>query len=135
MTTYTKCFFSSIIMVKYFFPVFVDLKIIEDLKQMGPSAIDSEIRSLSLHLGGSVELLSQFLSAVTVVLKKRKDYEIVQAYLGLFLKIHCQSLGEHPELCGQIGEICNIVREGWTTLQSTFESTLCLVSFFINAVL
>ena len=103
---------------------------------MGPSAIDTEIRSLSPHtIGGSVALLSQFLSAIAIALRTRKDYELVQAYLGLFLKVHCSSLAENRELADLIHKVSDDLKDSWSTLQTGFESVLCLVSFFINPVL
>lgn len=102
---------------------------------MGPSAIDTEIRSLSPFLGGSTYLLSQFLNAISVVLETRKTYEAIQAYLGLFLKIHGSVISEEPELCSRAEKLSGVLKETWSTLQSNFESTLCLVSFFMNAVI
>lgn len=111
------------------------MNVIEELKGMGPSAVDSEIRSLSPHLGGSNQLLSQFLTAISYTLEARRNYEVVQAYLGLFLKIHCGSLSEDRELCLLAEKVSGTIKESWSTLQSNFESTLCLVSFFMNAVI
>lgn len=108
---------------------------IEALKEMGPSAIDTEIRSLSPYLGGTSHLLSQFLTAVSTVLESRRNYEVVQAYLGLFLKVHGSSLSEDRELCTRAEKLSGVLKESWSTLQSNFESTLCLVSFFMNAVI
>jgi U3 small nucleolar RNA-associated protein 21 len=102
---------------------------------MGPSAIDSEIRSLSPYLGGSTHLLSQFLTSISVVLESKRNYELVQAYLGLFLKIHGSSLIEKHELCTQTEKVSGVLKDSWSTLQTNFESTLCLVSFFMNAVI
>lgn len=65
----------------------VDSEIMSRLKGMGPSAIDIEIRSLSPDGGGSIQLLSAFLSFVLFSMRSRKDYELVQAYLGLFLQV------------------------------------------------
>lgn len=75
------------------------VNIVEDLKLMGPSAIDTEIRCLGPHAGGSTQLLGQFLRAAAAVLETRRNYEVIHAYLGLFLKIHCGSLSEDTELC------------------------------------
>ncbi|XP_046440161.1 WD repeat-containing protein 36-like [Daphnia pulex] len=109
--------------------------VIEELKGMGPSAIDTEIRSLSPHLGGSTHLLSQFLTSITLVLESKRNYEIVQAYLGLFLKVHGSSLSEEHELCARAEKVSGVLKDSWSTLQTNFESTLCLVSFFMNAVI
>lgn len=112
-----------------------DREVMESLKRMGPSAIDGELRSLCPHLGGSVALLRQFLLCAQAALEKRRDYELVHAYLGLFLKIHCETIGEHAELCQLAGGVRRVLDDGWSTLQTEFESALCLVGFFINAVL
>lgn len=109
--------------------------VIEELKTMGPSAIDTEIRSLSPHLGGSTHLLSQFLTSISVVLESKRNYEVVQAYLGLFLKVHASSLSEEHELCKRAENLSGVLKDSWSTLQSNFENTLCLVSFFMNAVI
>merc|ERR1712071_483253 len=110
------------------------VNIIEDLKVMGPSAIDTEIRCLGPMTGGSVQLLNQFLTA-TWVLETRRNYEVIHAYLGLFLKIHCGSLSEDTELCSLAKSISASVQESWSSVQCDFENTLGLVSFFINAVI
>lgn len=56
-------------------------------KECGPSAIDVEIRSLSPDMGGSVEVMCHFLKFVKYVLNTKKNFELVNAYLGLFLKV------------------------------------------------
>lgn len=114
---------------------YTDRAVIEALKEMGPSAVDTEIRSLSPYLGGTTDLLSQFLAAASVVLESKRNYEVVQAYLGLFLKVHGSSITEEKELCRQAEKLSGVLKESWMTLESNFESTLCLVSFFMNAVI
>jgi len=119
----------------YSFIFSTDVNIIEDLKLMGPSAIDTEIRCLGPHAGGSSQLLGQFLRAAGAVLETRRNYEVAHAYLGLFLKIHCGSLSEDAELCSLAKTVSSSVQESWSTIQCDFENTLGLVSFFINAVI
>ena len=59
----------------------------EKLKQLGPSAIDAELRQLGPDAGGSVELLVDFLHMLSHQLQTNRDFELTQAYLGLFLKV------------------------------------------------
>jgi U3 small nucleolar RNA-associated protein 21 len=54
---------------------------------LGPSNIDLEIRSLSPEGGGSIEAMEQFLKFCSHVLNSRNNFELVNAYLGLFLKV------------------------------------------------
>ena len=60
---------------------------IEYLKTLGPSAIDLDIRSLTPEAGGSVGVMTTFLKFIRAVLQTKRNFEIAQAYLGLFLKV------------------------------------------------
>ena len=55
---------------------------------MSPSAIDREFRSLSAEAGGSEKQLHCLLRALLHQLDTRQDFELVQAYLGLVLKVY-----------------------------------------------
>jgi len=57
------------------------------LKLMGPSAIDVELRSLGPDGGGSEEMLHHMMQLLLSQLKTGKDFELVQAYMSLFLKV------------------------------------------------
>lgn len=63
------------------------LTALDYLKELGPSAVDSEIRCLGPDAGGSVTVMCQFLDMISYVLDTKKDFEISNAYLGLFLKV------------------------------------------------
>lgn len=58
------------------------------LKQLGPSAVDMEIRCLGPEAGGSVPIMCRFLEMISHVLDTKRDFEIGNAYLGLFLKVN-----------------------------------------------
>jgi len=68
------------------------LDCIQFLKTLGPSAIDLEIRSLAPDLGGSDEIMLKFLSGIEFAMKKRTDFDVVQAYLSLFLKVSSSAI-------------------------------------------
>ena len=59
----------------------------ELLKGLSPAAIDSEFRNMAPDAGGSVEWLEYFMEFLLDQLKTNKNYELVQSYLGLFLKV------------------------------------------------
>lgn len=80
-------------------------ELMEDLKSKGPSAIEVEITSLSPLGGGSLELMNKFLKLVLCTLKSRKNFEAVQAYLGLFLKLHSDIIIDSPDMIETIAEI------------------------------
>ncbi|KOS17816.1 U3 small nucleolar RNA-associated protein 21 -like protein [Escovopsis weberi] len=62
---------------------------IEHLKTLSPSSADLDLRSLSIGNGdaASNELL-HFIRALTAQLHARKDYELTQAWMTVFLRLH-----------------------------------------------
>lgn len=64
-----------------------DVAPVQMLKEMGPSAIDSELRGLAPDAGGAVEVLQSFLRMVGGMLDSKRDFDLAQAYLALFLKV------------------------------------------------
>ncbi|CAJ0595033.1 unnamed protein product [Cylicocyclus nassatus] len=62
------------------------LDVFSTLKNMSVSAIDFQLRSLP------TDVLPNFLKMLKEVLKTRKDFDLVQAYLATFLKIHRSTL-------------------------------------------
>jgi U3 small nucleolar RNA-associated protein 21 len=60
---------------------------------MSPAALDVEIRSLT-----TIADLELFMHALTQRLKSHRDFEAVQTYLAVFLRLHGDMLTEHEEL-------------------------------------
>jgi len=60
----------------------------DQLKSLGPAATDVEMRSLGPEGGGSEELLSHMIQLLLDRLKTGKDFELLQAHMSLFLKVH-----------------------------------------------
>merc|ERR1711994_254083 len=71
---------------------------LESLLELGPSAIDLELRSLAPEGGGSVGLMESFLKMIRLELKAGRNFEAVQSYLGLFLKLHGETVAEEEVL-------------------------------------
>ncbi|NXF88804.1 WDR36 protein, partial [Eubucco bourcierii] len=57
------------------------------LKSLGPSNIEIELRGLAPEGGGSVEVMLSFLRMIEMMLNKKYNFELAQAYLALFLKV------------------------------------------------
>ncbi|KAH8847329.1 hypothetical protein MCOR27_005212 [Pyricularia oryzae] len=64
---------------------------IEHLKSLSPSTADLELRSLSSSDGDFNELL-HFIKALTARLVARRDYELMQAWMTVFLRLHCDQV-------------------------------------------
>lgn len=62
--------------------------VLSRLKELGPSSLETELRSFSPEGGGSVTLMQQFLKLVGHIVDAGMDFESAQAYLGLFLKVN-----------------------------------------------
>ncbi|CAG2174545.1 unnamed protein product, partial [Oppiella nova] len=105
------------------------------LKTMGPSAIDAEIRSLSTQLNGSPNLLIYFLDAMEATLKTNKDFELIQSYLGLFLKIHTEDIVTNEALKTRCEQLSQMTDELWDRLSKEFNKSLCLTNYLRSAVL
>ncbi|KAI9790853.1 MAG: hypothetical protein M1835_000703 [Candelina submexicana] len=69
---------------------------IAHLKSLSPATADVEIRSLNPLSSGS-ELIS-FVSALTTQLQAKLDYELVQAWMTVFLRVHGQVVAEDENL-------------------------------------
>lgn len=90
----------------------------EKLMSMGPSGIDFEILSLSHNPNFSTDLLMQFMKMIQSTLESRKYFELAQAYLGLFLKTHGETLTDDKELYDCLCELQKVQEKTWLELRS-----------------
>ena len=65
---------------------------LEHLKTLPPSAADIEIRSLN------PDELTPFVSALTFRLRQKRDYELVQAWMAVFLRVHGENVSGREDL-------------------------------------
>jgi U3 small nucleolar RNA-associated protein 21 len=111
-----------------------DVQLLNDMKAMGPSAIDIEVRSLSEEMGGSIELMQKFLQFVLYILSSKRDFELGNAYLALFLKIHGEDVANSEELIAILEQIKEVQNFGWSKLEGFFNKSLCVVGYIKSAV-
>jgi hypothetical protein len=69
------------------FECFSDEQFSCKLKELGPSAIDAEFRFLAPGAGGDVVLVENMMEFLINQLELRKDFELIQGYMALFLKV------------------------------------------------
>ena len=67
---------------------------IDHLKSLSPANADVEIRSLNPV--GSNNEFALFITSMISRLRQRRDYELIQAWMSVFLKIHGEALVEYP---------------------------------------
>jgi U3 small nucleolar RNA-associated protein 21 len=84
------------------------------LSVMNPSSVDLEIRNLSR----SNEMLEfkLFVQMISSQLRLKTNFELVQAYLALFLKVHGDILCQDAELHKLLGELSQSLEETWNSL-------------------
>lgn len=104
-------------------------------KELGPSAIETELRGLSPEMGGDVSVMQSFLKMISSVLQSKKDFDLAQAWLALFLKLHLRLIAEHPDLMEEAESLSQQVKESWLSLQTLLHQNLCLLSYIKSALL
>ena len=96
---------------------------------MGPSAIDLEIRSMSLDMGGTIDLLQKFLQFILFLLSTRKNFELANSYLALFLSVHADQIASEQVLVNILEQIKEMQELAWINLKTTLDKNLCMVSY------
>jgi len=69
---------------------------------------------------------------INTIFKSRRDFEIAQAYLSLFLKVHGDTISQTGELKSFIETLISSQQEGWGSLQNKLQYNLCVVHTLKN---
>ena len=80
--------------------------VIEYIKSLGPAAADIEIRSLQ------IEEMTTFVYALTWLLRGRSDFELVQAWMAVFLRVHGEvvNAGTNPTAREAVAQWVEVLR-------------------------
>ncbi|XP_045767748.1 WD repeat-containing protein 36 [Maniola jurtina] len=100
---------------------------LEKLKILSPSSIEAEVVSMAPDVGGSIDVMNQFLKMIDVLLKSNKDFELAQSYLSLFLKVHTKTISENEELRKTLESVEESATQAWSKLQSHLLYNICVV--------
>ncbi|VDM96335.1 unnamed protein product [Thelazia callipaeda] len=106
----------------------------ESLKWMSISAIDFQIRILPERV------FSQFLKMIHTILQSHRDFELVQAYLATFLKVHRNKLwvyhgNGNGDLSEMLEKLRNEVENSWKEVDSLMLQNVSLVQWIKTALL
>lgn len=74
------------------------------MTKLNPSATDTEIRSLDPIGGGSHIAMAIFMKALIDWLQSNQSFEIVQAYISLFLKVSLFEVLQHDVRIVWVGQ-------------------------------
>lgn len=102
-------------------------EVIEKLKNMSPSSIDFEIRSLSADEKTSNTLLLHFMKMIYHMMEKKMDFELAQAYLAVFLKCHGTTITEDETLRNYLDTLQEIQSKSWFVLRDKLFHNLSVV--------
>ncbi|XP_027526997.1 WD repeat-containing protein 36 [Neopelma chrysocephalum] len=105
------------------------------LKRLGPSNTEIELRGLAPEGGGSMEVMLSFLRMIGMMLNKKYNFELAQAYLALFLKLHLKILSSEPNLLEELSKLSVQLEETWIRLQTLFNQSLCVLTYMKSALL
>lgn len=118
--------------------------VFEFLKNLGPSVINVELRCLDIPISisdisgtGNEEaiLLKHFIRAISQQLDTKIDYELCQAYLSLFLKIHSETIMKTPELIQECRDLYVKLSGTWDDLEDTMRKSICVINYLRGAVI
>lgn len=101
--------------------------VFEKLKSMGPSSIEFEIKNLSAEIEHSEILLLQFMKMIKFVFDNNVDFELAQAYLALFLKVHGETIMNSRTLKNYLEELKDGQLNGWQRLQDLLFYNLSVI--------
>ncbi|XP_051536737.1 WD repeat-containing protein 36-like [Myxocyprinus asiaticus] len=105
------------------------------MRELGPSAIETELRALSPDMGGDVRVMQSFLKMIICILQSKRDFDLAQAYLALFLKLHLRFIAEEPQLMEEAQRVSGILEEMWISVQMLLNQNICLLSYIKSALL
>lgn len=101
--------------------------VLDKLKTLGPSGIDFEIKSLAPEGGGTVNVMLQFMKFIVSMLQSNKDFELVQAYLAVFLKSHGDVIASEDSLKSFMPNVQSCLSIGWNRIQEKLMYNICIV--------
>lgn len=78
---------------------------------MSPASVEGELRGLDPENGGSLEQLQHFMQFMLSQLRTSMNFELVEAYLGLFLKVLWESVRLTLEIVGGLSGVFLLTKE------------------------
>ena len=93
-------------------------------KALSPAAMDLELRSLV-----SLESLRMFIGALTRRLRSHRDFEAVQTFMNVFLRMHGDVLASNEELQSELETLAEAQRKESERLLELLASSLGTLGF------
>lgn len=102
------------------------------MQTLSASAVDVEMSTLCMgdFDAQGKALLALFLEFLKEEMATQRNFQVLQAYLNRFLKLHDQLLVDDASLLAQVEELCALQQKQWEHLQKLLHNNLCLVQYF-----
>ncbi|KAJ1925708.1 rRNA-processing protein utp21 [Tieghemiomyces parasiticus] len=98
------------------------------MKSLNPSAVDLELRSMSIEHAFREPV--RFLAALVATLYSRRDFELVQVYLHVFLKIYGDIVSSNPDtFMPWLDTLETLLRSEWQRVEDLLRYSQCLIEF------
>uniref|UniRef100_S4RRJ1 WD repeat domain 36 n=1 Tax=Petromyzon marinus TaxID=7757 RepID=S4RRJ1_PETMA len=107
---------------------------LRELSSLAPGTVESELRALGPAWGGSPVLLAAFLRSALHGLRSRGNFQLLQAQLALFLKLHLRELSEHEEVVRELAQVSAAHEDTWAEVQHLMLHTLCVLGYTRSAL-
>ena len=107
--------------------------VIETLKKLSPAETDVEFRLLGPDGGGSKEILCSFIEVLIELTKSGREYELIQSYISLFLKLHGDTISTNDKLKEVARELLQAINKSWFHCQDLLNQSICLINYFKSA--
>ena len=98
-------------------------------KSLSPAAVDLELRLLN-----TLESLRLFIRALIQRLLSHRDFEAVQTFQNVFLRIHADVILENPELQEELTKLKEIQRKESERILELIASSLGTLSFVRDTI-
>jgi len=101
------------------------------LLSLSPSASDAELHSIGINIGTAKTELMLVIKFFIYQLETNRNFEHIQAFIALFLKIHSDLIIKHSQTLNfHVIKLKELVQDKWSTINSLFQSNLCLIKFY-----
>lgn len=108
---------------------------LKQMKELGPSLTDAEIRSLGTDTCGDNKPMLCFLDAIEYCLKTNRDYELIISWLALYLKAHSDLIQTDADIQRRLRELNNPVRSRWDRIRLLLDQLSCVLNFIRSSIL
>ena len=104
----------------------------EYLLSLSPVAGDAELRCIGFNFGNEEAEMTYLLQFFLEQITTKQHFDILQAYLHLFLKIHAGVIADNKNLLDLVEKISEQVNSVWSDLDDLFQNNLCLVDYMLS---